>query len=367
LTAYPLSVLFAAGGTGGHLYPAIAIADEIKRRYPDALITFVGTRGKIEERIVPQCGYNFSRIWISGLARRLAPETLLFPLKLVVSLVQSLVLISRLRPRVIVGTGGYVCGPPLYVASMLRKPTLIQEQNNFPGITTRLLSPKVTEVHISFEGSRRYLKRQNNVHLSGTPTRAAIGSVSRRDGAAFFDLRPEKKTVLVVGGSQGAAAINSGMAHIIPSITAAGVQVLWQTGEADFERIEHGLGSPAGVRLFTFIEKMEYAYAASDLVVCRSGATTIAELMRSGLPSVLIPYPLAAADHQTHNAKAMVEKGASVMCREQDIEHHLLEIITSLLNNPVSLEQLAATARRLGSVRATETVTDAILRLAGHI
>ncbi len=362
-----LSILFAAGGTGGHLYPAIAIADEIKRRNPAVLITFVGTRGKIEERIVPQYGHRFSTIWISGLPRGLSPGTILFPLKVVTSVLQSLFLIMRLRPQVVVGTGGYVCGPPLYVATVMKKPTLIQEQNQYPGITTRLLASKVTEVHITFDGSRRFLKRKDNVRLSGTPTRAAIGTVSRKDGAAFFNLESEKTTLLVVGGSQGAAAINSAMAKILPAVVASGIQVLWQTGESDYERIAHSLGSPEGVRLFKFIESMEFAYAASNLVVCRSGATTLAELMRVGLPSVLVPYPFAAADHQTQNAKAMVDKGASILCREEEIEQQLQSIILTLVKDPVRLQQLASKTRNLGSLHATEVVADAVLRLAGEV
>jgi len=365
-----LSVLFAGGGTGGHLYPAIAIAEEIRQRRPDAEITFVGTDNSIEARVVPTQGFRFASIWISGFKRKMSLDMPLFFVKLVVACGQSLVLIRKLRPDVVVGTGGYVCGPPLYVASLLGLPTLIQEQNSFPGVTTRMLASRMNEVHISFETAKRQMKRLDNVFVTGNPTRAAIGTIQRAEGARFFGIDPLKKTLVVVGGSQGAASINNAMLGILREIQAMHVQLVWVTGSDDFARIEGavqetGLGEAAGVKLFQYLETMENVYAVADLAVCRSGATTIAELTRAGVPSVLIPYPFAAADHQTENAKAVAESGAAVVVRDREMGETLLRTIRDLLGDPQRLESMAAKARAQGAPQATETLATAALRLAG--
>lgn len=209
-----LRLVFAGGGTGGHLFPAIAVADEIKERHPDAAILFVGTKGRIEATVVPARGYEFVTIWISGFRRRLSAATFLFPLKVIVSMVQSIRLLRRRRPELVIGTGGYVCGPVVCAAQLLGIPTLIQEQNSYPGVTTRMLAPRATEVHLTFEESRRYLKRQSNVLITGNPTREIIGTVRREAGASAFGIDGTKRTVLVFGGSLGASSINLSLIHI---------------------------------------------------------------------------------------------------------------------------------------------------------
>jgi UDP-N-acetylglucosamine--N-acetylmuramyl-(pentapeptide) pyrophosphoryl-undecaprenol N-acetylglucosamine transferase len=362
-------ILFACGGTGGHLYPAVAVADEIKRRKPDADIMFVGTKGKIESRVVPLHGYRFRTIWVSGIPRQLKLASILFPLKVLVALVQSYMIVRKIRPAVVVGTGGYVCGPPLYVANLLGVPTLIQEQNSHPGLTTRLLAPRATQVHISFEASRTLLKRQDNIRLTGNPTRSTIGGVPRNEGAMFFGLDPGRKTLLVFGGSQGAIPINRAILRILSDLTSMGAQILWQTGDGDFENIKRlltaqAMTQPERVCIHGFIERMENAYAASDLAVCRAGATTLAELMQAGLPSVLVPLPSAAADHQTANAKSMAEAGASIVCSEERMEENLLDIIVGLIRDPSRLLDMAQHARSLGRTDATAVLADAVLDLA---
>lgn len=364
-----LSVLLAGGGTGGHLFPAIAIAAEIKRLRPDTRITFAGTRKKIEARIVPQHGYDFSPIWISGFTRRFSVGNLLFPFKVVVALMQSCTLIRKCRPDVVIGTGGYVAGPVVSMASALGIPTIIQEQNSYPGVTTRLLASHVDEVHVTFETSLQYLSRKDNVRVTGNPTRESVGSISRKEGRLFFHLDGGKKTLLVFGGSLGAGSINRAILDCIADLVNEGVQVIWQTGPEDHGALAAGVASgriatEEAVRIYSFIEKMEYAYGACDLAVCRSGATTLAELTRGGVPSILVPYPHAAADHQTENARAMVDAGAAVMLTDEEIHTKLASTVRALMSNDQLLSRMAERSRSLARPDAAGDLAKAVLALA---
>ena len=365
----PLRVVFAGGGTGGHLYPAIAMADELKRRTVDAHIVFVGTKKRIEARVVPSLGYRFRSIWISGFRRSLNLETILFPVKLLVSLVQSFFLLREERAGVVVGTGGYVSGPVVYMATLMGVPTLIQEQNSFPGVTTRLLASRVSEVHISLSESSKYLRNATNVNLTGNPTRALVGSVSPEEGRRFYGLDEKKTTLLVFGGSQGAKSINATLSENLVDLVNGGIQVLWQTGEEDFagaNGLVEKLGLSTQIRVMKFIERMEYAYGAGTLAICRSGATTIAELAMAGLPSILIPYPHAAADHQTHNARAMTESGGAILLREDELKTRFQEEVLRLLGDSQLLSTMARRARDTAKPRATQDLVDAIIRLAAR-
>ncbi len=364
-----MRVMFAGGGTGGHLYPGIAIAEEIRRRRPDAVLTFIGNGKTLEARVVPERGFRFAPIWVAGFRRTISLDALLSVVKLVVALVQSFLLIRKEKPDVVVGTGGYVCGPPLFVASACGIPTLIQEQNSYPGLTTRLLAPRVTEVHLSFERTRRFLKRARSVVVSGNPTREAIGAVDRSTAAAWMKVNPGLFTLLVVGGSRGARSINDAVISALPALAELRVQLLWATGKEEVERVRRALPlswekEPA-VRIFPYIGEMEFAYGAADLVVCRAGATTIAEIARAGLPSVLIPYPFAAADHQTENARAMVEGGASVVIADRDLAGRLLPQLRDLIGDRERLRGMGVCARALAAPRATEVIAESVLRLAG--
>jgi UDP-N-acetylglucosamine--N-acetylmuramyl-(pentapeptide) pyrophosphoryl-undecaprenol N-acetylglucosamine transferase len=363
-----LAFLFAGGGTGGHLYPAVAIAEELHTLCPDAEIVFAGTKGKIEERVVPTRGYRFAPIWISGFRRKLTLETLLFPLKVIVATVQSLILIRKLRPAVVIGTGGYVCGPPVFAGTLLGVPTVIQEQNSYPGVTTRLLARRASEVHVTFESSRRYLERQDNVRVSGNPVRSAVGTVGRQEGIEFFRLEPGRTTLLVFGGSLGATSLNKAMVRILPEIIAHNVQVIWQTGQGDYTMarefvLTSGDNVAAQTRVHRFIERMENAFAACDLALCRSGASTIAELTLAGIPSVLVPYPFAAADHQTENARTMVESGAAIMCKDRELETGLLPLVLGLLDDPARRQAMGKRAKMLAKPDAARTLAQAVLAL----
>ena len=351
------------------MFPGIAIADELKSSEPDARITFIGTRQKIESKVVPQHGYRFEAILVSGFRRKPTLENLLFPVKFVIALVQSLVLLWKLRPGVVVGTGGYVAGPPLFAASLLGIPTLIQEQNSYPGVTTRLLSSRAREVHLSFKSSERYLRRRDNVYISGNPTRREIGKISREEARALFSLDASRPVLLVFGGSLGASSINNAVLQSLPRLISKRLQVIWQTGETDFAHIDaeatrQSRESGGVVKVHKFIERMEYAYAACDLAVCRAGATTVAELANAGVPSVLVPYPHAAADHQTENARAMVDAGAAVMIRDSDLAGQLFETIEKLLADPEKLQAMGQAAKRVGKPDAAATIARSVLALA---
>jgi UDP-N-acetylglucosamine--N-acetylmuramyl-(pentapeptide) pyrophosphoryl-undecaprenol N-acetylglucosamine transferase len=288
---------------------------------------------------------------------------------LLVSLVQSFILLKKARPNAVVGTGGYVCGPVVFVATLLGIPTLLQEQNSRPGVTTRMLASRVDEVHLSFEVSKRYLGRMKRSAVTGNPTRPAIGSISRTEGARHFGVDEGGKTLLVFGGSLGASSINRALVHVLSDLCALDLQIVWQTGETDYERVrsaaERGPASTrARVRVFKFIDEMEYAYAAADLAVCRAGATTVAELTRAGVPSVLVPYPHAAAGHQSENARMMADAGASVVVLDGELRERLLGSITDLIGDSAQLATMAGKARALGRPNAAAELAHAVIHLA---
>ncbi len=357
-------VLFAAGGTGGHLFPAIAVADEIRKLEPSAEFLFLGAKGKIEERVVPSRDFPFRAVWISGFARSFKPANLLVPLKVMVSIMQSIRHIRRFRPDVVVGTGGFVTGPVLYAATLLHLPTLLQEQNSYPGFTTRILAARVNEVHTAFEETRKFLSPRAVVKLSGNPTRATLVSVSKEAGAKFFQLNPQKKTVLVFGGSLGAGSINSAVLDLVDDIVAANFQLIWQTGEGDYEKARNKTWGLSGVRVEKFIHRMEYAYAAADLVVCRAGAVTIAEITRLGKAAVLVPFPHAAAGHQLKNAQALVNAGAAKMILDRELQSRLRDVLFELLQDDEQRKQIGRNSQRLGKPNAAQDIAEAILRLA---
>jgi UDP-N-acetylglucosamine--N-acetylmuramyl-(pentapeptide) pyrophosphoryl-undecaprenol N-acetylglucosamine transferase len=362
----PQRVLFAGGGTGGHLYPALAIAEAVRRVMTDVEIRFIGARGRIEARVVPAHGYAFSAVWVAGFKRRLTFETLLFPVKLVVATIQSFVLLLRFRPAVVVGTGGYVSGPPVFAATLLGIPTLLQEQNSFPGITTRLLARRVSEVHIAFEETRKYLRREEGVYLSGNPIRATVGTAERSESLKRLGLESSRKTVLVVGGSQGAASINDALLASRDLLSRPDVQVVWLTGAAELPRVQQRVAAMCigdGVHLHGFCDDMPMAYAAADLVVCRAGASTLAEVLCAGLPSVLIPYPHAAADHQTLNARTIADAGAAVLIPDGEARERLGTEIREILAHPERRAAMAVAARSLALPNAARTVAEAVRKL----
>ena len=366
-----IKILFAGGGTGGHLFPALAIADEIRKMEPGAEIMFVGTKKKLEARVVPEHGYPFRTIWISGFHRSARPTNLLFPLRVVVALTQSLFLIRKFGPDVVVGTGGYVAGPVVYAASLAGIATVVHESNSYPGVTTRLLSKRATRVLATFGATKKYLKRADNVELVGNPTRNSLGRISREQGAEYFGLDPTKRTLLVFGGSLGAASINGAMMEIVGDLLHEGLQIIWQTGERSLENVQEVVDPIArstdgrkAMWIGKFIDHMEYAYAAADLIICRAGATTLAELTLLGKPAILVPYPHAAADHQTVNAKTLASEGAAEILPDAELGDGAKDVILRLMNDDSARLKMGESSKRLGHPDAAQQIARKILELA---
>ncbi|MCK9410262.1 MAG: undecaprenyldiphospho-muramoylpentapeptide beta-N-acetylglucosaminyltransferase [Bacteriovoracaceae bacterium] len=357
-----MNILFAGGGTGGHLYPAIAIAEEILKQDPKAAVAFVGTKQKIEARVVPQKGYQFHTIWISGFSRRVRLNNILFPLKVLVSLIQSFFLIQRVKPNVVVGTGGYVCGPILYVASMMKLPTVVHESNSYPGVTTRLLASRVQKVFTQFEVTKKWLSPDANIEVVGNPTRAELSKTTRDEGCAFFGLSSVKKTLFAFGGSLGASSINKVMPAVIDDAIAKDYQVIWQTGETEWQSASSILQHP-NIKIMKYVDRMDCGYAAANVIVSRSGATTLAELTRLGKPAVLVPYPYAAANHQELNANTMVESGAAVMIKDAELQERLLITVRRLMENESERAQMSERSLLLGKPDAAAVIAEKILKM----
>lgn len=356
------TILFAGGGTGGHVYPAIAIAEEILKQDANARIVFAGTKAKIEARVVPQKGFEFHTIWISGFSRRLTLSNLLFPIKVIVSLLQSFFLIKQIRPDAVVGTGGYVCGPVLFVSSLLGIPTVVHESNSFPGVTTRLLASRVSKVFITFEVTKQWLSSSARTVLVGNPTRAELSAVSREEGSRYFGLDPAKRTLFAFGGSLGASSINKAMPGLMKDAAEKDYQIIWQTGESDWSSAS-AVPQQTGVNVMKYIDRMDYGYAAADVVVSRSGATTLAELTRLGKPAILVPYPHAAANHQELNAAAMVGSGAAEMIRDSELGTKLIGAVHGLLMNSEKQRTMSERSRQLGRPDAGRVIAADILSM----
>ncbi len=360
-----IRIVLAGGGTGGHLFPAVAIAERLMAT-KDVDVMFVGTRNKIEARVVPQLGYKFHAIWIAGLSRKFRWSNLLLPIKIVVSIFQSLMILLAYRPRVVVGTGGYVSGPVCVAALMTRTPIVLQEQNSYPGVMTRMFAPFAREVHIAFESSEKYFRLRRNLFLTGSPVRK-MSRQSREEGLRYFGLSTERQTLLITGGSLGAVRLNSAVLEVVDELIGRNYQLIWQTGSADFERVRGSQQRhPGKIGIERFIDKIEFAYSAADIAVCRGGATTIAELIYFGLPSIIIPYPYAAANHQVENARALVENGAAIMVQESEIEQKFRKELFLLVDNPPRLREMRERIKRLSRQDASEVIAKSVLRIAAN-
>ena len=358
----PYRFLFAGGGTGGHLYPAIAVADEIKKLKPESEIIFVGTKSKIEGRVIPKLGYGFRSIWIKGFARKFNLENLLFPLKLFVSVIQSLFISFRFKPRVAIGSGGYVAGPAIWGASVLGAKVILMESNSYPGVTTRLLERYADEVHISFDDSKKYLKKSEIIKVTGNPVRSELGKFTKAEAKRFFGLDENKITVLVLGGSLGAASINNSIAGCVEELQKKSLQFIWQKGKNYYHSyININLDF---VKILDFIEDMNKAYSACDLLVARAGATTIAELTVLGIPSILIPSPHVAENHQYFNAKSLADNNAAVLIKDSDVQSLLKDKILEVVSDKNLLKSLSDNARKISKPDAANVIAKSAINFA---
>ena len=352
----PLKVLISGGGTGGHIFPAVAIANEIKRRFPNSIIEFVGARGRMEMEKVPMEGYRIHGLWISGLQRKMDPVNLLLPFKVLSSLWRSLVLVRRFKPQLTVGVGGYASGPLNFVASSLGISLLLQEQNSYPGITNKLLKNKARAICVAYPGMERYFP-QDRITITGNPIRQDILEYngSREDACRAFGLDSNRRTILIVGGSLGARSINNAIRSSLASLPAD-LQLLWQTGKS-FEEEEGAFDW--GVRR-VFIREMAAAYRAADVVISRAGALSISELAALGKAAIFVPLPSAAEDHQTRNALSLVQADAALICPDADAGEKLLPMAVDLINNEPGRAQLEQRIREFGKPDAARHIVDQI-------
>lgn len=363
-----LRVIISGGGTGGHIFPAIAIANAVKKLMPSAEFLFVGAKGRMEMEKVPAAGYKIKGLWISGLKRELSADNLSFPLKIVSSLYNARKIIKEFKPHVAVGVGGYASGPLLYVANVCNIPTLIQEQNSYPGITNKMLAKKARRICVAYDSMEDFFPADKIV-MTGNPVRENILDISgkRAEALEFFGLQANKKTVLVVGGSQGARSINLAVVNGLQKFADADIQLLWQTGKTFAPFALQGLDkvNAQHLKAFDFITKMDLAYAAADVVISRAGASTVSELCIVGKPAIMVPLPTAAEDHQTKNIKSLVNKDAAVMVKDSDARDKLVDTALSLIKNENELNKLKQNISKLALPNSAEIIAKEVIDLAG--
>ncbi|HRV53362.1 MAG: UDP-N-acetylglucosamine--N-acetylmuramyl-(pentapeptide) pyrophosphoryl-undecaprenol N-acetylglucosamine transferase [Bacteroidia bacterium] len=364
-----LKVIISGGGTGGHIFPALAIANAIRKLNPETDFLFVGAQGKMEMEKVPAAGYKIEGLWISGIKRELTIDNLSFPFKVLSSVSKALRIIREFKPDVAVGVGGYASGPLLYAASLKNIPCLIQEQNSYPGITNKILAKRVQKICVAYDGMEKYFPKEK-ILLTGNPVRENVLKIEgkRQEAFSFFRLNPDKKTILVVGGSQGARSINRSILAGLNEIRQADVQVVWQTGKLFYDEAQNAVSSAGmeNVRVFDFISQMDFAYAAADLIVSRAGASTVSEILLVGKPSVMVPLPTAAEDHQTKNIEAMVRKNAALMVRDADASAQLVATALATLSNEQLLKSLAANAAAQALPNSAEKIAGEVIALASE-
>ncbi|HWR56141.1 MAG TPA: undecaprenyldiphospho-muramoylpentapeptide beta-N-acetylglucosaminyltransferase [Negativicutes bacterium] len=367
-----MKVLLAGGGTGGHIYPAVTIARGLQAAQPDCEILFVGTRQGLEADIIPKEGFAFRAIDVQGMQRKLSWDTLRTIGKMLKGLVQSRRIIRSFQPDVVIGTGGYVCGPVVLLASLLRIPTVIQEQNVIPGVTNKLLARLVKLVLVGFPEAAKFFPRGAVIAAPGNPVRTEIIDARKDEGLRAFALDPAKHTILVAGGSRGARTINEAMLQVYRDFAGdRNVQILHVTGTGEYESLkakaqQNGIdcGENGNIILVPYLYNMPAALAAADLIVYRAGAVGLAEITVRGLPAILIPYPYAAENHQEYNARLLAEKGAAVVITDKELTGETLSrTISRLLSEPGKLTQMSAASRALGRPRATVDIVESILAL----
>lgn len=358
----PFNILISGGGTGGHIYPAIAIANEMKLRYPDANFLFVGAKDKMEMEKVPQAGYAIKGLWISGIQRKNISKNFNFPFKLLSSLWKANAIIKRFKPDIAIGTGGFASGPTLIMASLKNIPTLIQEQNSFPGITNKLLGKSTSKICVAYDDLERFFPSKKIIK-TGNPVRQDLLDIHTKisEGIGFFTTDVKQKTILILGGSLGARKINELIASHLEFFKTQNVQVIWQCGKLYFDEYKH-YNSENHVQVHQFINRMDLAYAASDIIISRAGASSVSELCIVGKPVIFIPSPNVAEDHQTKNAKFIVEKHGALLLKESELDTFKI-VFETLLKDKGKQEQLAENIKELALPSATTDIVNEVEKL----
>lgn len=365
-TKKPYRILISGGGTGGHVYPAIAIANKMKELAPDTEFLFVGAKGKLEMEKVPDAGYKIEGLWISGLQRKLTLKNLMFPFKLLSSMMKTKSIINLFKPDVVVGVGGYASGPTLQAAAKKGIPTLLQEQNSYAGLTNKLLAKKARRICVAYENMDKYFPKDKIV-LTGNPVRTDIINVDKKRQAALdhFGFSAKKKTLFAFGGSLGARTINESVLNHLEDLIASDIQVIWQIGSFYFKEFEEKLASYnlKQIRHFEFLKEMDLAYAAADVVISRAGALSISEICLTGKPVILVPSPNVSEDHQTKNAMALVVEKAALLVKDKDARLNLIPEALKILFNEVQQKVLSTNIKRFGKPHAAENIAREIIKL----
>ncbi len=357
--------MISGGGTGGHIYPAISIAQALKEMLQHVEILFVGAKGKMEMHKVPEAGFKIEGLWISGIQRKMMYKNLLFPFKLLSSIAQSYILLKKFKPDIVVGVGGYASGPLLYVATKKRIPTLIQEQNSYAGLTNKWLAKKVNKICVAYAGMEKHFPIEKLV-LTGNPVRKTILLHSNRKNEAFkyFELETEKPTLLVIGGSLGARMLNESVLQGLNKLKEKDIQLIWQCGEFYYEEMKKRSEKKGGkVILKKFILQMDFAYTVSDVVISRSGALSISELMITGKPSILVPSPNVAANHQMINAMALVNNEASEMVKDNEAMDRLIDEAILLFKDKKRRKKLSKNIHAMAHANAAMDIANEIIKL----
>lgn len=362
-----MKAIISGGGTGGHIFPAIAIANAIKHRVPEADILFVGAEGRMEMEKVPAAGYKIKALPIVGLQRRLTLKNLAIPFKMMKSQRMVKKILLEFKPDIVVGVGGYASAPTLKTAARMGLPTLLQEQNSFPGLTNKMLAKKAKTICVAYEGMDRFFPAEKIV-LTGNPVRAAIeeASIGKSEGREYFMLSESRKTLLSVGGSLGARSINEMIIDHLDYFKENNIQIIWQTGKWMYEEAVKKVketGVEEWVKVHQFISRMDMAYAAADVVISRAGAIAISELCASAKPIILIPSPNVAEDHQTKNAMALVNKRAAMMVTDTECHEKGLPMALTLLNDNAKQEEMSQNIHQLAHKNAAGHIVDEIMKL----
>ncbi|GAB4195100.1 MAG: undecaprenyldiphospho-muramoylpentapeptide beta-N-acetylglucosaminyltransferase [Thermoflexibacter sp.] len=359
-----MKFIISGGGTGGHIYPAIAIAQELKAQIPDCEILFVGAEGKMEMEKVPKAGFKIVGLPIRGLQRKLTVENLAFPFKLLQSLWKAWKIVKDFKPDAVIGVGGYASGAVMQVAVWQGIKTLIQEQNSYAGLTNKLVAKSVNKICVAYPNMERYFPKEKIV-FCGNPVRKDITDLEsiRSEAFKFFDLSENKKTVLVLGGSLGARTINNCLKSGVNELLTQGYQVIWQTGKIYFEEMKAFANAldNKGLYIKDFIYEMNYAYACADVVISRAGALSVSELCLAGKPTILVPSPNVAEDHQTKNAMALVNENAAVLVRDGEASNTLITKTLELLKDEKRQKELAENIIKLGKPNASREIVSCLL------
>ena len=359
-------MIISGGGTGGHIFPALAIANTFRERHPDAEILFVGAEGRMEMTRVPEAGYKIIGLWISGLQRKLTWSNLSFPIKLISSYLKAGKIIKDFKPDAVIGTGGYASGPIMLAATKNKIPSLIQEQNSYAGLTNKRLGQKVHRICVAYPGMEKYFPEQKLMFTGNPVRRDIIDLEAKREKALLqFAFDTNTKTLLILGGSLGARTINESVLAHIDKLIDAKVQVIWQTGRMYYEDVKAQVRSKdlRKIRIHDFLKQMDFAYAASDVVISRAGALAISELCLAKRPTILVPSPNVAEDHQTKNAMSLVNEQAAMMITDVEARSQLIDAALKLMYDEQQCQKFVGSIAKLGKPNATEEIVNEIEKL----